>query len=121
MTPIFIVAANTFRQTLRQRLFYNIFIFGVGMVLLSLVVGNITYGYQHRVVRSIGLSGVALALDLIAILVGVTLIHQEIDRKTLFVVLVRPIGRAQYVWGRYLGLVAALSLTLVGLTAVYAL
>ena len=56
-----------------------------------MLVGNISYGYIDRVVRSIGLSGVAMALDLIALLVGTTLIHQEIDKKTLFVVLVRPV------------------------------
>ncbi len=119
MTSIFVLAINTFRQTMRQRLLYNIAIFGVGMVLVSMVIGNITFGYPDRVVRSIGLSGVAIALDLIALLVGVTLIHQEIDRKTLFVVLIRPIERWQYVCGRYLGLLMAIALMGLGLSVVF--
>lgn len=119
MNAIFVIATNTFRQTVRQRIFYNIAIFGVGMLLLSMVIGNLTYGYPDRVVRSIGLAGVAIATDLIALLVGVTLIHQEIDRKTLFVVLVRPVRRSSYVWGRYLGLIATLALTLVGLSLAF--
>jgi ABC-type transport system involved in multi-copper enzyme maturation permease subunit len=83
------------------------------------VLGTITYGFIDRVVRSIGLGGIAIALDLIALLVGTTLIHQEIDKKTLFVVLVRPVRRFEYLVGRYLGLVATLALTLIGLSAVF--
>ena len=119
MRPIYIIALNTLRQTIRQRLFFNVAIFGVGMLILSMVLGQITFGYPDRVVRTIGLSGSVIALDLIGLLVGVTLIHQEIDRKTLFVVLTRPVGRGQYVLGRYLGLLMALALALSGFMLVF--
>ena len=119
MTKVFIVALNTFRQTLRQKLFLNVGIFGVGMLLLSMVMGNITFGYADRVVRSIGLSGVSIALSLMALLVSVSLIHQEIDKKTLFVVLTRPIKRWQYLLGRYAGLLMALVLALIGFVFVF--
>jgi ABC-type transport system involved in multi-copper enzyme maturation permease subunit len=118
---ILLVASNTFRQVVRQRLFLNVVVFGVGMLLLSMVLGEITFGYVDRVVRSVGLSGVTVALDLMALLISVTLIHQEIDKKTLFVVLTRPLERWQYVAGRFLGLLAALTLVLLGFSVVYAL
>lgn len=121
MSPIVAVASNTFRQCVRQRLFYNVVIFGVGMILLSMAIGNITFGFPDRVVRSIGLSGVTISLDLIALLLGVTLIHQEVDKKTLFVVLTRPVRRWQYVTGRYLGLILTLTLTLIGFSVVFIL
>lgn len=114
------IGTNTVRQTIRQRLFYNIAVFGVGMLLLSMVVGQLTFGYADRVVRSIGLSGVSLALNLIALLTSVGIIHQEIDKKTLFVVLARPVRRWHYVVGRYLGLVTTVAFALVGLSIVYA-
>lgn len=119
MSRIIAVALNTFRQTVRERLFFNIFIFGLGMVLLGMVMGTITFGYPDRVVRSIGLTGVTLSIDLIALLIGVGLIHREIDRKTLFVVLTRPIRRWQYVLGRYLGLLLSLAVALAGLVAIF--
>lgn len=121
MTQILVIAKNTFRQTVRQRLFLNVVIFGIGMLLMGMVVATITFGYPDRVVRSIGLSGVSLALDLIALLIGVSLIHQEIDRKTLFVVLTRPVRRWQYTLGRYVGLLMTLATALLGLAVVYAL
>lgn len=121
MNAILLVAYNTLRQTIRQRLYFNILVFGVGMLLLSMVLGGITYGYADRVVRSIGLSGVSIALDLMALLVGVSLIHEEIDKKTLFVVLTRPLARWQYVVGRYLGLLLALSVALTGFGLIFSL
>lgn len=119
MSAVWLVATNTLRQTVRQRLFLNIVVFGVGMVLVSIVVGQLTIGSTQRVVRSIGLSGVTIALDLMALLVAVGLIYTDIDKKTLFVVLTRPISRAAYVVGRYLGLMMALSVALLGLSFVF--
>ena len=121
MNSILLVAFNTLRQTVRERLFVNVIVFGMGMVALSVVVSYLTYGYPQRVVRSLGLSGVALAIDLMALLMSVSLVHQEIDRKTLFVLLTRPLTRAQYVVGRFLGLLYALVIVLVGFSLVYAL
>jgi len=116
---VWAVGMNTFRQTVRQRLFLNILIFGVFMLLLAMVLANITFGYPDRVVRSIGLSGINISANLIALLVGVALIHQEIDRKTLFVVLTRPIKRWEYALGRYLGLMATIAVALVGLAIIF--
>jgi Cu-processing system permease protein len=121
MNAIWVIALNAFRQTMRQRLFYNVAVFGIGMMLLSMVVGNLTFGYPDRVVRSIGLSGVSIALNLVGLLVGVGLIHQEIDKKTLFVVLTRPVRTWQYVLGRYLGLVLTLFVAAAGLSVVFLL
>ena len=119
MTQILAIAHNTFRQTVRQRLFYNVIIFGVFLLILGMIIGTLTFGYPDRVVRSIGLSGSVIALDLMALLVGVSLIHQEIERKTLFVVLTRPLRRWQYALGRYLGLVATLFVSMLGLSVIY--
>lgn len=119
MSAILLIAKNTLRQTVRQKLFYNIAIFGVGMLLLAMVMGRVTFGHPDRVVRSIGLSGVSLALNVIALLLSVSLIHQEIEQKTVFVVLTRPLQRWHYVFGRYLGLLYALSLALLGLSLVF--
>jgi ABC-type transport system involved in multi-copper enzyme maturation permease subunit len=120
MTRIYLVAQNTFRQVLRQRLFLNIVIFGVGMVALAVVVSNITFGYQSRVIRSIGLSGITLAVDMMALLVAVGLIQGEIERKTLFVLLSQPISRTQYVLGRFAGLAATLAMVAVAFAGIFA-
>lgn len=119
MNPMLIIATNTWRENIRQRLFHNIIIFGVGMMIFAMVVSNITFGFPDRVVRSIGLSGVSVALNLMALLIGVSLVHREIDNKTLFVVLTRPVERWQYVIGRYLGLVGNLAVVFIGFSAIF--
>lgn len=96
---------NTIREIVRQRLFSNVLIFGVGIVLLAVTVSTLTYGEPARSVRSIGLSGVEIIGGLAAVLAGVGIIHRELDRKTIAVVLTRPIGRPTFVVSRYFGLV----------------
>lgn len=120
MSAIGLVAKNTLRQTVRQRLFVNVIVFGVGLLLLAMVVSNLTFGRSDRVVRSIGLSGVTIAVDLMALFVAVSLIHQDIAEKTLFVMLARPMRRWQYVVGRFVGLFAVLAIALVGFSVVFA-
>jgi ABC-type transport system involved in multi-copper enzyme maturation permease subunit len=119
VNAIYAIAINTVRQTVRQRLFYNVVLFGLGLVLLAMVVSNITFGFPDRVVRSIGLSGVSIASCLMALLVGVSLVHQEIESKTLFVLLTRPLARWQYVSGRFLGLLIAIVAMTVALSVVF--
>ncbi len=119
MSAVWVVATNTVRQAVRQRLFLNVFIFGLGLVLLALIVSQITYSHPGRVVRSIGLSSVAIATNLMILLLSVGTVHQEIESKTLFVVLVRPLRRWQYLLGRYLGILLAVGLVLVGFSLVF--
>jgi ABC-type transport system involved in multi-copper enzyme maturation permease subunit len=115
-----LIARNTVLQLVRQKTFYNLAVFGVAAVVFGLVVGNITYGSPQRIVRSIGLSGVSLALDLMALLLGVGLVNGEIQSRTLFVIITRRVSRAAYIAGRYAGLTATLALALVGLSFTYA-
>lgn len=116
MNRIWLIAHNTTLETIRKQTFFNILVFGVGMVAFGMVVGNLTIGYPDRVVRSIGLSGISIGANLMALLVGVGLVHREIERKTLFVVLTHPVERWQYVLGRYFGL----AFTLFGLMSGFA-
>lgn len=116
MMAIWLIATNTLRETTRRRIFYNIVLFGLCLVMLALVVSNVTFSFADRVVRSIGLSGVSIAVDLLALLVAVSLVHDEVERKTVFVVLTRPPSRTQYLIGRYLGLMATVALMLGGLS-----
>lgn len=121
MTQLWLLASNTIREVIRQKLFLNVLVFGLLMILFAQVVANLTYGQADRVVRSIGLSGTALALDLLAVLLGVAVVHREIERKTALVVLTRPVSRGTFILGRFFGVAAATTLAAVGFGAVYVL
>lgn len=119
MTPVWLIASNTVRETTRRRIFYNVVLFGICLVILAMVVSNITFGFADRVVRSIGLSGISIALNVMSLLVATSMVHEEIDRKTLFVLLTRPVSRPAYVAGRYLGLLLTAALMLLALSTIF--
>ncbi len=119
--PLVAIASNTLREVIRQRLFVNLAVFGAALLLLAVVVSNITYGFPDRVVRSIGLGATSVVTNMLSLLVGISLIHQEIDRKSLFVILTRPVGRGTYVHGRFLGLVAVVWAALLGFALLFLL
>ncbi len=104
------IAANTFRETLRERLMYNLVVFAVVLTLASLTISELTLGEQFRIVADIGTSSAQLFGTLIAVFLGVALLARELDRRTCYAVLARPVSRGQFVVGKYLGLLAALAL-----------
>ncbi len=117
---LWLLGTNTLRETVRQRLFLNILVFGVLLIGLAQVVGNLTFGRADRVVRAIGLSGMSLSLDLLVILVGVALIYREVERRTALVVLTHPVGRGELVVGRYFGLGLATVFAGLGFAVIFA-
>lgn len=119
MNKLWLLATNTIREVVRQKLFLNVIVFGVLMIIFAQVVANLTFGRADRVVRSIGLSGMALALDLLAVLLGVAIVHREIERKTALVVLTRPVSRGTFIAGRFAGVATANTLAAVGFAAVF--
>lgn len=114
MTPILVLARHTVRELIRNRLLYILLAFGTLLILGSLLVARLTVGQWERLINDIGLATVQLAGALVAILVGVGLVAGDVERRYVYVTLAKPIGRLQYVVGRYLGLCASLTL-LVGI------
>lgn len=118
---LWLLASNTLSETIRQKLFSNLLVFGVLMVAFAQTVGNLTFGRADRVVRSIGLGGISLALDLLAVLIGVAIVHREIERRTALVVLTRPVSRGSFIAGRFGGLAIAVLLAALGFSVIYTL
>jgi Cu-processing system permease protein len=110
------IAHNTLREALRERLLYNLVVFAVLLVAGSLTISQLTLGEQFRIVANIGSSATQVFGTLIAVFLGVGLVTREMDRRTCYPVLARPVSRAGFVAGKYLGLLATLALN-VGLMA----
>lgn len=104
------IAGNTFREALRERLMYNLVVFAVALIAGGLTISQLTLGEQYRIIADVGTSSAQLFGTLIAVFVGVGLVSKEIDRRTCYPVLARPIGRGAFVLGKYLGLLAILLL-----------
>jgi len=107
------VALGTFRETVRDRLFYLVGVFGVVLVGATTVLSPLTVGAQNKIVADVGLAGMSLLGLLVVLLVGANLVRKEMERRTITTVLTKPVGRGEYLLGKYLGL----SLTLACMVA----
>jgi len=109
MTRVLIVARNTFREAVRDRVLYNLVFFALLMIASAVVVGQISMDIETIVMISLGLSAISLIGLLIAVLTGVGLVSKEIDKRTLHALLAKPLRRWEFLLGKFAGLVVTLA------------
>jgi len=105
MNVILAIARNTFKEVLRDKVFYNLFVFALLMIGSALLLGTLTIGEQSKIIKDIGLASIDLFGVLIAIFVGVGLISKEIEKRTIYTIIAKPVHRYQFLLGRFAGLV----------------
>ncbi len=108
MNRIGYVAFNTFREAVRDRVLYNLIAFALLISGAAILVGEISIDIERLVVVNLGLTAVSLFGVVIAIFMGIGLVSKEIDRKTLYTVLSRPVRRWEFVVGKFFGLTGTL-------------
>ena len=111
------VVANTFREAIRDKVLYNLVFFALLVMGASVVIGNMTLGESIKIILDLSLAAMSVFGLLIAIFVGIGLVHKEIQRRTLYMLLARPISRRNFVIGKYLGLMLVIALNVAIMTA----
>jgi len=112
MRYILAVAGNTFRETLRDKILYNLVLFALLLIGASVLLATLTIGEQARIVKDIGLASINVVGVIIAIFVGIGLVAKEIERRTIYTILARPITRSQFLIGKYLGLAVVIAMNM---------
>jgi ABC-type transport system involved in multi-copper enzyme maturation permease subunit len=112
------IAGNAVRELVRSKLLYNLLLFAVLFIAGSLFVAQLTIGSWNRVILDIGLAAIEIAGTMVAVLIGVGIVAGEIERKTIFPTLAKPVPRWAFVVGRYAGLVAILAVNVAVMLAV---
>ena len=102
------IALNTFRENLRDKLLYNLLVFALLMIGSSLLLMRLTLGEFHRLLLDVGLGSINIFGVLIAIFVGIGLVSKEIEKKTIYTIVSKPVARYQFLVGKYLGLILTL-------------
>jgi ABC-type transport system involved in multi-copper enzyme maturation permease subunit len=102
------IASNTFREAVRDRVLYNLVAFALLLVGAAILVGQISIDIERLVVINLGLTAVSLFGVVIAIFVGIGLVSKEIEKRTLYTVLSRPLRRWEFIVGKFLGLAGTL-------------
>ena len=104
LSRVVTVAANTYRETVRERVLYNLVFFAILMTLSGLLLGQLSIRQDEKIIKEIGLSAIELFGNLIAIFIGVGLVSKEIERKSLYPLLAKPLSRDEFFLGKFLGL-----------------
>jgi ABC-type transport system involved in multi-copper enzyme maturation permease subunit len=112
MTKILLLAWLTLREALRQKLAVNLLLFALLLIAGSITLSELTYGEQHRIIADLALTSAQLFGTLIAVFLGAGLGAGDVQRRTIYPIVAKPVGRWQYLLGRYLGLVGTLWLNL---------
>lgn len=102
------IAANTFREAVRDRVLYNLIAFALLLSGAAILVGQISIEIERLVVINLGLTAVSLFGMVIAIFIGIGLVSKEIEKRTLYTVLSRPVRRWEFVVGKFFGLAGTL-------------
>jgi ABC-type transport system involved in multi-copper enzyme maturation permease subunit len=105
---IWAVAVNTAREAVRNKLLYTLLFFALAMMLFGTALSTLSYVERERVMQDFAFAAIRLFSVAIAIFVGVGLIHKEIDRKTVYTILSKPLSRSEFLIGKYAGLVATI-------------
>lgn len=121
MAKIAAIALNTFRESVRDRVLYNLVLFVLLLVIASIVMGRIAVGQEAKIVVDVGLSAMTVFGMLISILLGIGLVSKEIEKRTLANVLSKPIRRATFILGKYFGLCLTLAVQCAVMAAAIAL
>ena len=106
------IATNTLREALRSRLLYTLLFFAVALIGFSILVASLSYVEGERIIQDLGLASIRLFSVGIAIFVGIGLIHGEVDRRTIYTILAKPVRRSEFLLGKFLGLLLAVWLQL---------
>jgi ABC-type transport system involved in multi-copper enzyme maturation permease subunit len=109
MRNIRAVAANTFREAVRDRVLYNLVFFALLMMGAAILVGQISIGIEQDVIVSLGLSSISIVGIFIALFLGVALVSKEMDKRTLYALLAKPVKRWEFLLGKFFGLVMTLT------------
>ena len=119
MAAIGVIALNTFRESLRDKILYNLLLFAGMLIGLSVLLADLTIMEHHKIVADMGLAAINLTGVIISIFVGISLVNKEIDRRTVYTIMARPISRTSFILGKYAGLALTLFVNVAIMLAVF--
>ncbi|MGB3615115.1 MAG: ABC transporter permease [Elainellaceae cyanobacterium] len=121
LARVLAIAANVFREVIRDRILYLIALYALGLVLLAALLPQVAANTQDKILLDVGLGAIAIVGVTTAIVVGTTLITTEISKRTIYLLLVKPVTPADLIFGKHLGLTAVLGTVVGAMTLVYLL
>ena len=113
------VATNVFKESVRDKVLYNLVAFAVILIAVSLLLGQLTAGQDVKIIKDLGLAAIATFGLLIAVFIGIGLVWKEVERKSIYSLLSKPIRRHEFILGKYAGLALTLLVNVAVMTIAF--
>jgi ABC-type transport system involved in multi-copper enzyme maturation permease subunit len=113
------IAVNVFRESVRDKVLYNLVLFAILMMGASYLLGQLTAGQDVKIIKDLGLSAAGVFGLFIAVFIGIGLVSKEVERRSVYSLLPKPIYRYQLILGKYAGLTLTLAVNLLVMTAAF--
>lgn len=110
------IAINTFKETIRDKILYNLLFFALLMIGSSYFLSELSLTDHQKIIVDVGLAGISIFGVLMAIFIGIGLVSKEIERKSIYTIIAKPISRHQFLLGKYFGLLITLLLNMAIMT-----
>lgn len=117
MNRVWLVAWHVFKESVRDRVLFAIVGFAFVLVAASVLIGEITAGQDVKIIKDLGLATLEVAGVLMAVFIGIGLVAREIERRSIYSLLAKPVHRWEFVLGKYVGLVGTIMVNLALMTA----
>ena len=117
---IWAIALNTFREAVRNKVLAILVLFAIALMAFSLVLGQLSLHEEIRIIKDLGLAGISIFGVIISLFLGVNLLSKELDRKTVYAVIPKPLHRHEFLLGKYLGMVVTMTSLVVLMSLVLA-
>ena len=114
---ILTIALGAYRESVRERVLYNLIVFDFLMIGAAVLMGSISVGVDHIILVNLGLAAISVFGLLISIFIGIGLVSKEIERRTIYNILSKPVTRAEFILGKYAGLLLTLFVNTAIMTA----
>jgi ABC-type transport system involved in multi-copper enzyme maturation permease subunit len=111
------IALNVFRESVRDKVLYNLVLFAVLLIGASYLIGQLTAGQDMKIIKDLGLSAIGVFGLFIAVFIGIGLVWKEVERRSIYALLTKPITRVEFIVGKYLGLLLTLLVNLAVMAA----
>ena len=106
------VAVSVFRESVRDKVLYNLVFFAILLIAASALIGQLSAGQEVKIIKDLGLAAMSVFGLFIAVFIGIGLVFKEVERRSIYSLLAKPITRTQFILGKYAGLVLTLAVNL---------
>jgi len=113
------IAVNVFRESVRDKVLYNLVFFAVLLMSASYLIGQLTAGQDVKIIKDLGLAAMSVFGLFIAVFIGIGLVSKEVERRSVYALLAKPVRRHEFIVGKYLGLVLTLAVNVAIMAAAY--